>query len=135
MDQKPAILYVEDDSASILVMRMIMEKVMRIPTMIVFRNSDRFMERVRLLGFIPDLFLLDIQIKPHNGFDLLRMLHSDSKYKTCKIVALTASVMNEEVDKLKQSGFDGAIAKPLNISAFPGLIERIVRGESVWYVT
>ena len=32
------------------------------------------------------------------------------------------------------NGFDGAIAKPLNIEAFPGLIAKIMDGESVWYI-
>lgn len=35
------------------------------------------------------------------------------------------SKVGEEVARLKQSGFDGAIAKPLNIEVFPDLIARI----------
>ena len=134
MSDQPIIIYVEDDVSSILVMQMIVEKVMALNTLTVFQSSERFMEKVLLLGIAPNLFLLDIQMKPFNGFELLAMLRSDPKFDTCKIVALTASVMNEEVDKLKQSGFDGAIAKPLNISVFPGLVQRILQGESVWYV-
>jgi len=41
---------------------------------------------------------------------------------------------NEEVSLLKSSGFDGAIAKPLNIEVFPDLIARIINGEQVWYI-
>jgi len=62
------------------------------------------------------------------------MLRNDPEFKGSKVVALTASVMSEEVARLKRSGFDGAIAKPLNIDAFPGLISRIINGESVWYI-
>ena len=51
-----------------------------------------------------------------------------------QVVALTASVMSEEVARLKRRGFDGAIAKPLNVEAFPDLIARIMEGESVWYI-
>ncbi len=54
--------------------------------------------------------------------------------KTPQIIALTASVMNEEVAQLRQSGFNGAIAKPLSFSTFPALMERIANGETVWHI-
>lgn len=134
MNSNPAILYVEDDIPSVVIMKAIVEKVMKFGSLTVFQSSEGFLENVRLLGFVPDIFLLDIQMKPYSGFDLLEMLRSDPRFKGSRIVALTASVMNEEVDRLKSSGFDGAIAKPLNISAFPGLIQRIIQGDSVWYI-
>ena len=73
-------------------------------------------------------------MQPYDGFDLLIMLRNDPEFASSKVVALTASVMSEEVARLKRRGFDGAIAKPLNIDAFPGLIAKIMKGESVWYI-
>ncbi|MGB2583852.1 MAG: hypothetical protein WBC89_06845, partial [Dehalococcoidia bacterium] len=61
-------------------------------------------------------------------------LRGDPQFKESKVIALTASVTNEEVSLLKNGGFDGAIAKPLNINAFPDLIAKIIDGESVWYI-
>ncbi|NDJ75027.1 MAG: hypothetical protein GYB65_02105 [Chloroflexi bacterium] len=43
--------------------------------------------------------------------------------------------MNEEVDLLRQSGFDGVIGKPINVAAFPGLIVRVVQGETIWHIS
>jgi two-component system cell cycle response regulator DivK len=132
--QQPVLVYVEDDQAGIVVMKAIVEKVMRLPTFYVLQNSADFMLQVKQLAERPDIFLFDIQMKPFNGFDLLSMLRSDPEYRDSKVVALTASVMSEEVARLKRRGFDGAIAKPLNIQAFPGLIAKIMNGESVWYI-
>ena len=73
-------------------------------------------------------------MKPYDGFELLNMLRRDPELEDSKVVALTASVMSEEVARLKESGFDGAIAKPLNIEAFPDFIAKIINGESVWYI-
>jgi two-component system cell cycle response regulator DivK len=73
-------------------------------------------------------------MKPYDGFELLSMLREDPELNNSKVVALTASVMSEEISQLKRRGFDGAIAKPLNIEAFPNLIEKIMQGESVWYI-
>ena len=132
--QQPVLVYVEDDEASIIVMRAIVERVMKLQTLHVLQNRADFMEQVKQLGVRPDIFLFDIQMNPFNGFDLLAMLRNDPQFNKSKVVALTASVMSEEVARLKRRGFDGAIAKPLNIDAFPDLIAKIMNGESVWYI-
>ena len=132
--QKPILAYVEDDENSILVMKMVVERVMGLPTLYVLQSRADFLQQVRGLGLVPDVFLLDIQMRPYDGVELLSMLRGDPQFSKCKVVALTASVTNEEVSLLKRGGFDGAIAKPLNIEAFPDLIARITKGENVWYI-
>ena len=133
--QRPILVYVEDDENSILVMKMVVERVMGLPTLHVLKSRADFVQQVKGLGVTPDVFLLDIQMKPYDGVELLSMLRSDPQFKFSKVIALTASVTNEEVSLLKSGGFDGAIAKPLNIEAFPGLIAKIINGERVWYIT
>jgi CheY-like chemotaxis protein len=133
--QQAVIVYVEDDEPSIFVMKMILERVMNLKNTYILRSSRDFMQQVKGLGVIPDLFLMDIQMKPHDGFELLSLLRRDQQFAQSKVVALTASVMNEQVARLKESGFDGAIAKPLNIDLFPQLIKNILNGGSVWYIS
>jgi len=132
--QQPVLVYVEDDEASILVMKMVVERVMGLPTLHVLESRADFVQQVKELGVVPDVFLLDIQMKPYGGAELLSMLRGDPQFKKSKVIALTASVTNEEVSLLKSGGFDGAIAKPLNIDVFPDLIARIINGEPVWYI-
>ncbi len=132
--KQPILVYVEDDEASILIMKMVVERVMGLPTLYVLQSRADFVQQVEALGVEPDVFLIDIQMKPYDGVELLSMLRGDPQFKKSKVIALTASVTNEEISLLKSSGFDGAIAKPLNIEAFPGLITKIMAGESVWYI-
>jgi len=132
--QKPVLVYVEDDENSIFVMKMVVERVMKLPTLYVLQSGADFVQQVKGLGVVPDVFLLDIQMKPYDGVELLSMLRKDPQFKCSKVIALTASVTNEEVSLLKSGGFDGAIAKPLNIEVFPDLIARIISGEQVWYI-
>jgi CheY-like chemotaxis protein len=132
--QKPILVYVEDDENSILVMKMVVERIMGLPTLYVLQSRVDFVQQVKGLGVVPDVFLVDIQMEPFDGVELLSMLRSDPQFKCSKVVALTASVTNEEVSLLKRGGFDGAIAKPLNIDIFPDLIARIINGEHVWYI-
>ncbi len=127
-------LYVEDDPLSREIMKTIMGKVMGIQNLTMFEDSADFSARMKSLPVKPTIILLDIHMQPYDGFDLLQMLRSDPAYQQTRIIALTASVMNEEVDRLRECGFDGAIAKPLSVQTFPSLMERIVQGERVWHI-
>lgn len=135
MNKSPTLIYVEDDPLSAQIMKLITEKVLGFSNLIIFQNSEDFMQNLYALDVDPDLFMLDIHMKPYSGFELLAMLRQDKRYQKSRVIALTASVMGEEVDRLKASGFDGAIAKPLNITVFPDLIKGALNGESVWYVS
>jgi CheY-like chemotaxis protein len=132
--QEPVLVYVEDDENSILVMKMVVERVMGLPALHVLQSRADFVQQVKGLGLVPDVVLLDIHMKPYDGVELLSMLRCDPLFNKSKVIALTASVTNEEISLLKRGGFDGAIAKPLNIEAFPDLIQKIMDGESVWYI-
>jgi CheY-like chemotaxis protein len=128
-------LYVEDDPLSREVMQMIMSNGMGVKKLSIFEDSLDFMSHLRTLDTHPDVILLDVHIKPVSGLDMLQMLRADSEYHTAKIIALTASVMNEEIEQLRNSGFDGAISKPLSVKTFPDLLRRVVAGEQVWHVS
>jgi CheY-like chemotaxis protein len=128
------LLCVEDDPSNRLVMKLLVEKTLNAKSYAIFEDSVDFISRLRDLPARPDIILLDIHVSPFNGFQMLKMIREDSVYGDTKVVALTASVMNEEVEKLRKSGFDGAIGKPITLSAFPIVIERILNGESIWQV-
>ena len=128
------LLCVEDDPSNRLVMKLLVEKTLNPKYYAMFEDSVDFIPRMRNLPLRPDIILLDIHVNPFNGFQMLQMIREDSIYSDSKVVALTASVMNEEVEKLRKSGFDGAIGKPISLSAFPIVIERIIKGESIWQV-
>jgi two-component system, cell cycle response regulator DivK len=134
MPREISLLYVEDDAASRKVMQAIVENMMVGYRLAIFEDSGSFMERVRALPVRPDLILMDVHIRPHDGFEMLRMLRGDPEFRATKVIALTASVMNEEVERLRASGFDGAIGKPLRVTTFPDLISHILNGEAVWHV-
>ncbi|CAG0955173.1 MAG: response regulator [Anaerolinea sp.] len=127
-------LYVEDDPQSRTVMKLIMGSVIGTPNLTMFEESSDFLARLEGLPHKPDLILLDIHIKPHSGFEMLQFIRNHPEYQGCYVIALTASVMNEEVQQLKACGFDGAIAKPLNARLLPELLTQVLNGQSVWHI-
>ncbi len=135
MNEYPAVLYVEDDMMSRMVMQTLLKQELQLANVVIFEDSYDFDTKLDQLGFTPDIIFLDIHVPPLDGFNMLEVLRQrDDIPQGCPIVALTASVMNEEVEQLKTAGFNGVIPKPIDIDTFPGLVERILDGEAIWRI-
>ncbi len=130
----PNILYVEDDMLSRRVMQMLVSKILGYKDLAIFEDSSNFMERVRALPSIPDIIFLDVQIGPHDGYEMLQMLRSEPNYQDSIIIAMTANVMSHDVEQLQTAGFSGLIGKPIIKEIFPDLLKKIMQGEAIWYV-
>jgi len=134
MTNDPAILYVEDDPQSREIMRLLLVEMMGLSRVTFFEDSGNFQSHIESLVGKLDLVLLDIHVHPLDGFEMLNTLRTHPAFARTPVVALTASVMNEEVQKLRQAGFNGVIAKPINLDTLPDTLERILKGESIWRV-
>jgi CheY-like chemotaxis protein len=135
MTPQPTILYVEDEARSRRVMQMLLVNSMKLDNVTIFEDSSDLIARVDALEPKPDVIFLDIHVAPYNGFQMLDMLRKSGRYNDTIIVALTASVMNEEVTQLRESGFDGCLSKPVDIDTFPELLTLILKGEELWHIT
>jgi len=60
-----------------------------------------------------DLVFLDIHMPVMDGIETLKVIRSDPNLQHLPVYALTASVMGDALEKFRQSGFDGLLAKPL----------------------
>lgn len=135
MNKDVNILYVEDEVMSRQVMRLMLVNEMEMSNVTIFEDSTDFMNRVSALDSQPELILLDIHMTPYTGFEMLEMLRAQDEFAETPIIALTASVMNEEIAKLKSAGFDGCISKPINMDEFPTQLELIMQGQKLWRIT
>jgi CheY-like chemotaxis protein len=130
----PAVLYVEDDSFSRQIMKLILVNMMKLPHVTIFEDSQDFVAKAQKLEPKPDIILLDIHVKPMSGFEMLQHLRQLDRFHNTPIVALTASVMVEEIHQLRVAGFDGVIAKPFDQETFPDMLRQILQGEKIWRV-
>lgn len=124
--------YVDDDDFSRQIMEMLLTRQLGYSDVTILEDSTDIIKRVEALPEMPDIFLLDIHMHPHNGFEVLKMLRAHPTTNSKPVIALTASVMNEEIQLLREAGFDGVIAKPINMDQFPATLDRIMAGEKVW---
>lgn len=66
----------------------------------------------------PDLVLMDIQLPGMNGIDALRVLRGNPATATIPVIAVTASVMQQDRKMILEAGFDSYLGKPLNLAEF-----------------
>ncbi len=79
-----------------------------------------------------DLILLDIHLPEQDGYEVLHRIREDQRFRTTRVVAVTADVSGANLNRAKAAGFDGFLAKPINVDLFPDQIRRILEGEPVW---
>jgi two-component system, cell cycle response regulator DivK len=129
---KPVFLYIENDELSREVMKTLLTRGLGFRDLTMFDTSAHFEQHLEGLIQKPDVIFLDIHMEPVDGFEMLKMIRRNKDHHATRVIALTASVMNEEVRRLREAGFDGAIGKPINYDTFPSLLDRILNGEQIW---
>jgi DNA-binding response OmpR family regulator len=96
-------------------------------------ETDTAEEGLRLAEeYLPTLILMDIGLPGISGFEALKRLRASSATAGIPVIAVTASVMTQDQQKIMDAGFDGYQKKPIEIDEFlevvRGTIERS-RGE------
>ncbi|MEO1288910.1 MAG: response regulator [Chloroflexota bacterium] len=128
------ILYVEDDANSRQVFKMAEQMIPNLFYTTIFADSVDFENRIQQLDHTPDLIFLDIHVPPHSGFDMLEMIRQNPDFDNVPVAALTASVMNDEVEMLKHAGFQGVLGKPIDLDILPEVIEQLIDGVPIWHI-
>jgi len=78
----------------------------------------------------PDLVLMDIQLPGMNGIEALGVLRSDPATAAIPVIAVTASVMQQDRKQITEAGFDAYIGKPINLKEFLETVGRFFTSKS-----
>lgn len=62
----------------------------------------------------PSVVLMDIRMPVMDGCEATRRVRAGDAFRTIPIIALTASSMKSELDRIKGCGFDGVLTKPFS---------------------
>ena len=66
----------------------------------------------------PDLILMDIHLPGMNGIEARRVLRADPATAAIPVIAVTASVMQQDRKQITEAGFEGYVGKPINLQEF-----------------
>jgi two-component system cell cycle response regulator DivK len=74
----------------------------------------------------PDLVLMDIQLPGMNGIEALGVLRADPGTAGIPVIAVTASVMQQDRKQITEAGFDAYIGKPINLKEFLETVRAMI---------
>jgi len=74
----------------------------------------------------PDLILMDIQLPDIDGIEALRRIREARPLDAVPVIAVSASVMPDDHQKILHSGFDAFVTKPINLKAFLDTVQRFL---------
>ena len=78
----------------------------------------------------PDLVLMDIQLPGMSGIEALKALRADPATTSIPVVAITASVMQQDRQEVMRAGFDGFIEKPINLRSFLATVQKALQSKA-----
>jgi CheY-like chemotaxis protein len=109
------LLYVEDKPANLKLVEQIIARHpdIRLLTAV---NGNSGIEIARVSQ--PDVILMDINLPDINGFEALKILHSDPATAHMPIVAISANAMPIDIERGLKAGFFRYLTKPIKVSEF-----------------
>ncbi|MBF0227318.1 MAG: response regulator [Desulfobacterales bacterium] len=74
-----------------------------------------------------DVILMDIQMPGINGYDTAKLIRTDLKLKDIPIIAMTAHVVDEEIEKCFSAGMNAYVPKPISSNEVLSVIHQCLK--------
>lgn len=121
--RKSRILIADDRASSRELLRLVLEGVGY--EVIEAEDGQAALDRAR--DTTPALILLDLQMPRLDGYQVLAALRSDDRFRDLPILALTASAMRGDRERILEAGFTDYLAKPAGPELLRETVARLLR--------
>lgn len=116
--RKPLILIADDRPSSRELLRLVLERAGY--DVVEAEDGEQALMRVREGN--PDLVLLDLQMPGLDGYGALAEMRAEERFAQLPVLALTASAMRGDRERILEAGFTDYLAKP----AAPDVVREAV---------
>jgi two-component system, cell cycle response regulator DivK len=131
--QQAQVVVIEDNADNLFITTDLLQNVLKVSYCNARASGRQLFKLLESnLTLRPNLILLDIQLPNEDGYTVLQQIRRHPRLQETVVVAVTANVMPQDVERARTVGFNGFIGKPISARRFPQQIERILAGESVW---
>jgi two-component system, NarL family, sensor histidine kinase EvgS len=90
--------------------------------LIMARNGQEAIDKLKSVNV--DLILMDLRMPVMDGYQATNIIKNNDKLKHIPVIALTASVMGKDLEKVTKYGFNGYLRKPIILD---DLIEELAK--------
>lgn len=125
--KKPQILIADDRPSSRELLRLVLERAGY--DVIEAEDGERALTQAREGS--PDLILLDLQMPGLDGYGVLAALRAEERFAQVPVLALTASAMRGDREKILEAGFTDYLAKPAAPELVRETVARVLKEQRV----
>lgn len=122
LQQPLEVLYIEDNTTNIRLMRQIAERFEMINLDIA---DEPFTGVFKARQKQPDLIILDINLPGMDGFEVLSVLKADPRTQAIPVIALSANAMPHDIERGKEADFVDYLTKPIQLDQFVATLNEL----------
>jgi two-component system, cell cycle response regulator DivK len=120
---KPLILIADDRPSSRELLQLVLERA----GYAVMEAADGEQALALTRAESPDLVLLDLQMPGLDGYAVLSALRQEARFRYLPVLALTASAMRGDRERILEAGFTDYLAKPAGPELLRETVARLLR--------
>lgn len=74
----------------------------------------------------PDLVILDINLPYKNGFEILKEINSNDKYRNVPVIFFTSSQSEDDISNALKNGAKAFISKPIDLDEYQDQVRSFI---------
>jgi CheY-like chemotaxis protein/signal transduction histidine kinase/methyl-accepting chemotaxis protein len=113
------IMIVDDDMRNVFALSSVLESYN--VSIVIGKNGREGIEKLKANPQI-DLIMMDIMMPEMDGYEAMRLIRSEAKYKKLPIIALTAKAMKDDREKCLAAGANEYLTKPVDSAKLISLL-------------
>jgi len=119
----PTIVVVEDNELNLKLFR----DLLNVYHFNVVDTRDGLLAIPLIKETMPDMIIMDIQLRGISGLDIIRNIKKDNAIKHIPVIAVTAFAMKNDPEKIIQSGCEAYVSKPISITNFIETVNHFLK--------
>jgi signal transduction histidine kinase/ActR/RegA family two-component response regulator len=123
--RRARVLYVEDNPANL---KLVEQIIARHPGLELLTAPSGRLGLDLARAHQPELLLLDLDLPDLDGYQVLAQLRADPATRGLRTVAVTAQAMPSDQQRVARAGFDGYLAKPLELARVDEMLVQLLAG-------
>ncbi len=121
--KKYHIFLIEDNPDHAILIREILLQIPEVKQVSLARDGQEAVEYLKKTHNLPNLILLDLKLPRIDGFELIKIIKSESKMSGIPVIAISTSDIQKDMQTALALGAQDYIVKPTN---FDELYERMI---------
>lgn len=118
------VILAEDDEEDVLLFETVLSELNQDIKVVVATDGNELMKILKQVSTLPEMIFLDLNMPNKNGFECLREIKSNDKWNSIKIIILSTSSQQQQIETAYKGGADLYLAKPVSYTHFKNIMEK-----------